>query len=65
MPLIPAFGRQGQGQGQADLCEFEASLVYRTSSRIAKATQINLVSHYPHKKEIKSVLLCSVTIHAS
>ena len=26
MPLIPALGRQGQ----ADLCEFEASLVYES-----------------------------------
>ena len=29
MPLIPALGRQSQ----ADLCEFEASLVYKVSSR--------------------------------
>ena len=34
MPLIPAFERQRQ----ADHYETEASLVYRTSSRIAKAT---------------------------
>jgi hypothetical protein len=31
-PLIPAFGKQGQ----ADLCELEASLVYRPSSRTAR-----------------------------
>ena len=31
----PAFRRQRQ----VDLCEFEASLVYRASSRTAKATQ--------------------------
>ena len=30
-------------QRQADLCEFEASLVYRVRSRTARATQINLV----------------------
>ena len=30
-------------QRQADLCEFEASLVYRVDSRIAKATQRNSV----------------------
>ena len=30
MPLIPSLGRQ------ADLCEFEASLLYRVSSRTAK-----------------------------
>jgi len=39
-PLIPALRRQRQ----ADHCEFEASLVYRMSSRIAKATQRNPVS---------------------
>jgi hypothetical protein len=31
MPLIPALGKQRQ----EDLCDFEASLVYRLSSRIA------------------------------
>ena len=35
-PLIPALGRQSQ----ADLCEFEASLVY--SSRTAKASRETL-----------------------
>jgi hypothetical protein len=40
MSLIQALGRQRQ----ADLCEFEASLVvYRVSSRTAKATQRNSV----------------------
>ena len=40
MPLIPAHGRQRQ----VDLCEFEASLVYRASSRTARAvTQRNPV----------------------
>ncbi|EGW06329.1 hypothetical protein I79_018985 [Cricetulus griseus] len=34
MPLIPALGRQRQ----ADLCEFEANLVYRASSSTARAT---------------------------
>ena len=39
-PLIPALGRQRQ----ADLCELEASLVYRANSRIARAiTQRNPV----------------------
>ena len=37
--LVPALGRQRQG----DLCEFEASLVYRASSRTARATQRNPV----------------------
>jgi hypothetical protein len=40
MPLILILGRQKQ----ADLCEFKASLVYRTSSRAAGATQSNPVS---------------------
>ena len=33
MPLIPAL----EGQRQADLFEFKASLVYRVSSRTARA----------------------------
>ena len=37
--MIPALGRQRQ----VDLCEFKASLVYRGSSRTAKATQRNPV----------------------
>ena len=40
MPLIPALG----SQRQVDLCEFEASLVYKGGSRIARATQRNPVS---------------------
>ena len=36
-----------QRQGQADYCEFKVSLVYRTSSSIAKATQRNPVSKKP------------------
>jgi hypothetical protein len=40
MPLIPALGRQKQ----VDLCESEASLVYRASFRIARATERNYVS---------------------
>ena len=40
MPLIPAIGRQRQ----MDLCEFNADLVYRASTRTGfKATQRNLV----------------------
>jgi hypothetical protein len=37
--VVPALGRQRQ----EDLCEFEASLVYRVSSRTARATQRNPV----------------------
>ena len=39
--MIPALWRQKK---QMDLSEFEASLVYRVSSRTAKATQKNPVS---------------------
>ena len=39
MPLIPALGRKGR-----QISEFEGSLVYRVSSRTARATQRNLVS---------------------
>jgi hypothetical protein len=39
MPLIPTLRRQRQ----AELCEFEAILVYRVSSRTAKAGQTDLV----------------------
>jgi hypothetical protein len=39
MPLIPTLGRQRQ----TDHYEFEASLVYRVSSRTARATQRNHV----------------------
>jgi len=40
MSLILALGRLRQ----VDLCVFEASLVYRGSSRTARATQRNIVS---------------------
>ena len=39
MPLIAVLGKQRQ----EDLCELEASLVYRVSSRTARATQGNPV----------------------
>jgi hypothetical protein len=43
-PLIPALGRQRQEDH-----EFEASLVYRVSSRTARATQRNPVSKKKQK----------------
>jgi hypothetical protein len=49
MPLIPALRRQRQ----VDLCEFEVSLIYRVSSRKAKATQRNPVSNHPPPKKKK------------
>ena len=47
VPLIPALGRQTQ----ADLCEFKASLVYKASSRTARATQKNPVLEDKQKEE--------------
>jgi hypothetical protein len=52
-PLIPALGRQRQ----ADLCEFEASLVYRVSFRTARATQKNLVLKNKTKQSKEYTLL--------
>ena len=42
MPLVPAVNNPGQVG--LSLCEFEASLVYKVSSRTARATQRNPVS---------------------
>jgi hypothetical protein len=39
MPLIPALG----SQRQADICEFEVSLIYKASFRTARATWRNSV----------------------
>ena len=47
MPLIPADKRPGQG----DFCEFKARLVYKLSSRKARAiTQRNPVLKIPRKE---------------
>jgi hypothetical protein len=47
-PLIPALGRQGRR-----ISEFEASLVYKVSSRTARAIQRNPVSKNQKKKKRK------------
>jgi hypothetical protein len=47
MPLIPALGRQIQA-----ISELEASLVYKVSSRTAKATQRNPVLKEKKKKTL-------------
>ena len=49
MPLIPALGRKRQ----ADLCEFEASLVYRVSFRTVRDTQRNPVLKNKNQKNKK------------
>jgi hypothetical protein len=46
-PLFLACGRQRQG----DLCEFEASLVHRVSSRTARAMQRNSASRKEKKRK--------------
>jgi hypothetical protein len=45
-PLIPALRRQGQ-----TISEFEASLVYKVSSRTARAIQRNPVLKSKNKKQ--------------
>jgi hypothetical protein len=51
MPVIPALERQRRW-----ISEFEASLVYRVSSRTAKATQRNPVSKNKNKNKQKKTL---------
>jgi hypothetical protein len=46
--LIPALGRRGR-----QISEFKASLVYKVSSRTARAIQRNPVSKKPKKKKKK------------
>ena len=50
LALIPALRRQRH----VYLCEFKASLVYRASSRRAKATERNFVSKNNNKTTTKS-----------
>ncbi|EGW07661.1 hypothetical protein I79_013644 [Cricetulus griseus] len=48
--MVHTFNPSTRGrQRQEDLCEFKASLVYRASSRTARATQRNSVSRSPPK----------------
>jgi hypothetical protein len=47
-PLIPELNSGGRGRW---ISEFQASLVYRVSSRIARATQRNPVSKRKKKKK--------------
>jgi hypothetical protein len=49
VPLIPALRKQRW----VDSCEFEASLVYRVSSRTARSTQRNLVERKQNKTKIQ------------
>lgn len=47
MPLIPVFRKKRL----VDICEFEASLVYKGRSSIARATQRNPVLKKPKTKQ--------------
>ena len=47
-------------EAEADLCEFEASLVYRGSSRTARATQRNPV--LKNKQKTKKSVMVSVSV---
>jgi hypothetical protein len=47
MPLIPALRKQRQ----ADLCEFQVSLVYRVSYRTVRATQRNPILKSQKKRK--------------
>jgi hypothetical protein len=50
MPLIPALGRRG-----SQISEFEASLVYKVSSRTTRAIQRNTVSGKKTKNKTKNL----------
>ena len=53
--MDPVLRRQKQG----DLCEFEANLVYKVSSRTVKATQRNPVLKRKKKEGKKRKKVCS------
>jgi hypothetical protein len=52
MPLIPAFGDGGGGKDRK-ISEFEACLIYRASSMIARAAQRNPVSKKKRRRRKK------------
>jgi hypothetical protein len=54
-PLIPALGRQRQA-----ISEFEASLVYKVSSRTARAIQRNPVSKNQNQNQKKKKKTCKL-----
>jgi hypothetical protein len=58
-PLILALGKQRQ----EDLCEFQASLVYRVSSRIARSTQRNPVSRNKQTNKQANSVIWSIVYH--
>jgi hypothetical protein len=54
MPLTSALGRQSYR-----ISEFKVSLVYRVSSRIARAIQRNPVSKQTNKQKQNNILFCA------
>jgi hypothetical protein len=56
MPLFPELGRQRQ----ADFCEFQASLVYRGSSRTARVTQKPCLEVWKQRR-VRNSWLFSIT----
>jgi hypothetical protein len=64
-PLIPALGGLGGGRGRR-ISEFEASLVYKVSSRTVRAIQSNPVSkkqkNKPKKKGGVYLFVCFLII---
>ena len=54
--VVYAFSSSSQKQKWADLYEFEASLVYRASSRIARATHRETLSRKIKKENLYSAL---------
>lgn len=59
MPSVPALKRQGQG----DLHEFKASLVYKTSSRTAQGARVT--QRNPIKKKKKELFVNSSRLEVS
>jgi hypothetical protein len=51
MPLIPVL----RSQRLADVCEFEANVIFRVSCRTSKATQTNPVSKIKKKRKQNSI----------
>jgi hypothetical protein len=56
VPLIPVLRRQRQ----MDVCEFKASLVYRVSSRIARAIQRNPILKTKNKQKTSKQISLTV-----
>jgi hypothetical protein len=58
-----AFNPSTLGGRGRQISEFEASLIYRVSSRTARATQRNPVSKKNKKTNILTSVFCSLCMH--